>query len=691
MLRKYVGIREDEDVYYSVGIFSDESRTKDDPFAISWIVWVDADTCHPDNFRLPPSVNINTSPGRWHCIWVLDEPVPLKDASEASRRIAAAHADQGCDRGWHASKLLRVPGTSNTKSETPAPVTAEFTDQLYTLDTINAVYHDIELSTAVDYVADLPDLISGDEFLELEERLDSAGLSHLYLERPNEGQSWSERAYKLEMELFRIGLTPQEVFSIMLESSVNKYNPENAGQVTQTGVVIPRRNNPDKVLWNEVQKAYAEFLQEDDIEVEPSAPRAKVQVNFLSVDERKYVTETPCFIDHYTNWVAQRTDSATTYQRSLAWLLLSTVYGGRAYLPLRWGKTELNLWVMILGDTTQTRKTTAKSFFLRAVHNYEHQTGELLDIGSEATAEALIKTLGTRDGLVSVLNTDEVVGMFRELLTKNYMSGAIETFTKLYDGEVPVVLRATKDSGNRNRARTVFNFVGVGIRKATAEILTKNHFESGFLARMLWSVADPPPRKPGSEDAQFADEESAAEKAQFDAEMDEIIAPFLRNVRRWPIAKPREVRFDDASLTRYNKWAEEAMALSESYGDDGILVPSFQRMKTSIMKSAALLAVHDNTQQVTLRHLLPALAQAELWYSDMVRMAAEVSSSEFERRCNEVENFILGDAQGKLESAIRKRFARYTPTQMNEIIQALMSQGRVRRMKTDRQRLEALS
>lgn len=688
---KYATVREDEDLYASTSLSSTEERSGDTA-TTTRAVYADGDTCPPEALRVPPSLEVMSSPGHWQYWWFLDESVPTQDASDASRRISYAHREQGMDLGYAKAKLLRVPGSTNNKYDEPFTVTGIWSDIVYTLDTVNAAYYDIDIAPQVITNGDVPTPVSPSELLTLEERLDVAGLTSLYVERPTEGQSWSERTFKLELELFRLGFTAQEVFSVVRESSANKYNPENAGGFTQSGVKIPKRNDPDGVLWREIQKAQAEYEDTKEIQVEPTtAVKTFTRPSFLSTDERKYVIENPSFIDDYTNWVAKRTDAAETYQRSLAWLLLSTIYGGRGFLRLRFMRVELNLWLLLLGDTTRTRKSTSKSFYLRAVRMYENQTGEILDIGSEATPEGLVKILGQRDGLVSVLHKDEVVGMFRDFLLKNYMSGAVETMTELYDSHVPVVIRSTKDAGNANRAKTIFNFLGVGIRKATAEVLTKSHFESGFLARMLWSVADPLPRKPGSMDLEFADEVTDAEKAEFDSEIRQVMAPFLKTVRKFSLDNPTEIRMDPAAHTRFNKWAEQGVQLAEGFGDDGVLVPSYERMMISVLKGCALLAMHDGEDTITLKHVLPALAQAELWFNDMARMATEVSSSEFERRCNDIEGFIAsGESKLRLDSATRKRFARYKPNEYDEILRALQAQGRVRRSPGNGQAWEAL-
>lgn len=687
MMQSYVEIRSDEDVYCAVNVFSNRERNKDDASAVANVVYADLDTCHPDHLRLPPTYVVQTSEGHWHGWWVLDEEVSAKDAADASKRIYQAHAAQGCDRGWAIGKLLRVPGTTNTKRATPEFVTVEFIDQLYTLDTINDVYSDIDINPTVKTNNDVPDPI--EDLTELEQVVSNNNLTDLYLRVPEEGESWSERAYRLEIDLFRAGLNAVEVFSLVRNAACNKYNPDFAGQRTQTGVLIPKRSNPDLVLWKEVQKAYAEFEQEEPAEEAPqTTTRPTINHEFLTMEERRYCQDNPTFIDHYVAWVADRTDSSPIYQYSAAYMLLASVFAGRGYLPLAWGDTQLNLWVLLLGDTTRTRKSTAKNIMMAIIHEYERQTSNQIDIGSDASPEALRVELGKRDGLSSIMHKDEINGWFASLYSKQYMAGALEQMTELYDGHVPVALRTTKDSGNRNRATTAFSFIGVGIRKRTAEILTRNHFESGFLARMLWAVADPPPRVAGSEDIMFRDDDVDHITTGY---MADLVSDLVMRVSRWSTSKPVPVTMDAASLARYNQWAEDGMKRVEALGDDDVVVPSFQRLKTSVAKAAALLALYDQTDVITLKHLLPALAQAEMWFRDMMRMAGEVSASEFERRLDKVEGYIMtGKDSQRSEVDVRKKFPQYRPRDWSEIFDALKGSGRIRNAKDRRGYYEAL-
>lgn len=672
-IAKYISIRHDEDVYVPVAVFTSDHRTMSDQGAVTRVVWADADTCHPDNFRLPPSIVVRTSQGRWHCWWLLDEEVSAHAAAQVSQRIYLAHKDQGVDAGWNVSKILRVPGTTNTKRDTPEEVVIEtWNDAVYTLDTIEAAYHDIEPTHIVAGDTEgVPDLIP--DLADLEDRIAGTELERLYTDAPPEGMSWYKFLYKFELDLFRNGFTPQEVLSLANNAACNKY---------------ARDKRPITDLWKDILKAYAEFQGELDVPeaVRNSGGPERVPAKFLTDDERKFVDERETFIDRYVRWVAGHTDSSETFQHTLAYMLLSCVFAERGYLVSRHGVVGLNLWSLILADSTVNRKSTARRLFLRFLHAYEEVSGRKIDVGNDTTAEALLKELADRSGRVSLLHMDEVNGFFRESYMKNYRSGTLTTLTDLYEGDVPVTLRATKGAGNRKRAKTVFNFLGVGIRSDTATVLTRANFESGFLARMLWSIADPPPFRAEDEHLDLGE---ADDYYRYDDLMDEMVADLSERADQWPEGARAPLKFDDAAAKRLNEWAEELASYVAHSLDEPGLNAAKDRLKWSVAKAATLLAMYDGSDDVTIVHLLPALAQAERWATDMVRMFLEVSSSDFERSCAEVENYIsYGDNRQRTEPTIRRKFARLRPQQFDEVMQALRGQGRIR--KTQEGRWEAL-
>lgn len=665
-LAKYCQLRADEDTYCTVALFHDKHRTNDDVLAQANVVWADADTCDPSNFRVTPSIIVETSPGRWHVWWVLDETVNAGEAARVSQKIAYAHRDQGCDLGWFVSKILRVPGTTNRKDpNNPHRVTVEYTGAVYTLSELDQAYSEVNATGEVVHLDDkMPAFLSLSELKELEQRvIKNSPYENLYTTPPD--TDWSNKLFRFQFDLFREGLTAREVFTLSKHSACNKF---------------ARDGRPDTDLWRTVQNAYHKYVGELEsaVGLEPHRVAVLSSVpSFLTEKERDHVESTENIIDRYVQWVAQRTDAAPTYNRSLAYLLLSCVFGNRGYLPDPYGKQFLNLWLLILGPSTATRKTTAKKIALAILHDFENRAlqGDRIDIASDITKEGLGKELGERDGKVSLVQTDEVAGMFREFYAKNYQTGTLTYLTDLYEGSVPVALRATKDAGQKNRVSTVFNMLGIGIPEDVAEVLTEKDFESGFLMRMLWSVADAPPRQPGSDD--YPDEpEGFTDDA---AEVSRWAADLTRRASRFSMETPSKIRIDPQARKRYNLWAESIRQHAEK-SQNRALNSAVSRLQHSVRKSAALLAMYDGVTIIQPIHLLIALKQAEFWYADLLRMLHMVSSSSYERLLDQVEAFISGGTNGTQKDAmIRRKFAGLRPQEIAEVLLSLERQGRIRK------------
>ena len=671
---KYALLRHDEDLYLSVAVFSEQARSKDDPFSVTRCVWADADTCAPENFRLKPSLIVETSPGRWHCWWILDTEYAAALTEVTSHRISLAHAKQGCDKGFTRTKLLRVPGTTNTKGE-PFTVTATDTGARYTLAELEAAYADVSLEFQTENLGAVPDQVTADELLDLESLLDSNGLGDLYLRKPEPGQSWSDRAYRLQLDCFRLGMNPTQVFTVAVHAACNKFDPSAAGEATQTGAVIPNRRNPEAAVWAQVQQAYTEFLQEEDVEVD-DAPSTFTGGSFLTMEERRFVADNPCWIDKYTDWAMDRSpDGVPDYQRTLAFMLLSMSFGDRVFLPL-YGRMFTNIWVMIAGLSTLDKKTTAMNYMLGVLHKVEDLAGETIDIGTDATPEALISLLGKRDKEASLLYTDEVYDFFDELYTKNYRSGTIGNFTKIFGGEVPVVHRTTKDAGNKNRARTSFGFLGVGVKDRIAKVLHRDSFESGFLLRTTWTVADERRYKKGDSDLMFTE---AAADGTYDADMGAMALDIYERRERYSRDNPTAMMASNEALARLNLFSHE-LHVASAQAQDPVLEGGMDRLRDNVVKSAALLAAYDRAPEIDLYHVLVAIRQGEVWFKGIVQMLNAVSTSAFGHTQDTVLAFIVAAKDHEVpESAIHRKF-KFKPSEFNEIITALVKSGQVKRV-----------
>ena len=665
-----------KDVYFSPILFHEERRIRENAKSVA-AVYADADTCNPDNFRMPPSITVQTSSGRWHAYWMLERAAEPERVAMLAKRIAYAHKDQGCDlSGWNPTKLLRVPGSMNTKYEVNEKVEAESSGLIYSIADLESIYSDVEVTSSLEPATealpqDLPQIITV-----LGKIPASGNIMSLYMEEPTAGADLSKRLWKLELELFRAGLSAEEVFIVAKHAKCNKYHHPSR----------PKRSDADGDLWREVQRAAQSFDTPDmgpnDI-LEP-LERVDKEINFLTEQERHVVNAYPTFIDKYCQWARKKTDGAIEFQIASAFTILSSAFSDTGHGTPKYGKLGLNLWFMVLGETTLSRKSTSRQLMLRMVRAYEKYVGYQIDIGSNVTAEGLVKHLAGRDRMTSLFHRDEVQGMFKEFITKTYMATAADQFTELYDGHVPVVIRSTGGKTanvavQTDRAETNFIMYLMGITSKVAEILTVDYFRSGFLARFIYAIADAPDRTYDKEALEQAPEDEVVLTQDF--EMEEIVRSLYDSKLFWEkkgAPFPRPVRMTAEALERFNKFKWDMGTFTEGHPHEESIEPSRQRLALSIWKAAILLAMYDRSDEVELHHVLIAIYYSENWFANLVRMAQSISESEWQRELDGLEAFIANKGgKVRFDEAFR-RFGNKKKREFDEMIEALRSQGRMR-------------
>ena len=670
-MKAYALAHATEDIYYSPILFNAPRRIKENAKTVH-VIYADADACAPENFMVEPSISVQTSDDRWHTYWMLDSEVDPQVAALLAKKIAYAHKHQGCDiSGWNTTKLLRIPNSMNLKPGKNAPVTATSTGAIYSLDDLELHYGDVE----VEPIRELSLEALPDSWPDLMKTMAKVGsnpeIIGLYMEEPSASADLSRLLWKLEIALFKQGLTAEEVFVVVRNAKCNKYHSP----------LRPKRLDADGDLWREVQRAGGSFQQDaaapmpiDLTDIEKPIEVTNIKPQFLTDSERLTVMEHRNFIDIYRDWATSKTDGAVAYQNASAWTLLSCVFSDVGYAVPKFGKMGLNLWFMVLGETTLTRKSTSRNLMLRAVRQYEKFSGYQIDIGSDATPEGLTAILAERDKQTSLLHRDEVQGMFKDFINKTYMASAAERFTELYDGHVPVTIRSAKGKTQTERAETNFIMYLMGITSKTADVLTTEYFRSGFLARFIYVTAPTPPRTKESEDIQQADEYEVNVR---DEQLEQMMKSLSESVMFWQKkGGPRPVRLSQPALERFNQFKWEMGNYSEAHPERESIEPSRQRLALSVWKCAVLLAMYDKYEEVQLRHLLTAIMYSEEWFWNLTQMAGAISASEWQRDVDQLETLIT-DKGGKIRyEEAYKKFSNKRKREFDEMVQALHSQAR---------------
>jgi hypothetical protein len=116
---------------------------------------------------------------------------------------------------------------------------------------------------------------------------------------------------------------------------------------------------------------------------------------------------------------------------------------------------------------------------------------------------------------------------------------------------------------------------------------------------------------------------------------------------------------------------------ADSHPERDSIEPSRQRLALSVWKCAILLAMHEQKEQVELRHMLTAIYYSQDWFKNLIKMASAISASEWQRDVDKLEALVV-DRGGKIryEEAYRK-FSNKRKREFDEMVQALHSQARV--------------
>lgn len=205
----------DKDLYMCPHGFSEPKRLKTssvDPC----LLYSDMDECDPHTVPIKPTIAIESSPGRYVGYWVTDKPA----SEELNRRLAyMLKADLS---GWDRTQVLRVPGTRNYKYASKPRVKVLWKDgPTYTIEKLEKL---------------VPQLSSAKTDQELDE--DAANVYKRYekiiprkLRReitqgnPKVGKR-SEVLWKMQNDLLELGLSREEVFTLIWSSPWNKFSAE---------------------------------------------------------------------------------------------------------------------------------------------------------------------------------------------------------------------------------------------------------------------------------------------------------------------------------------------------------------------------------------------------------------------------------------------------------------------------------
>lgn len=672
----YIERHADEDVYFTPAVYSRPIRSAEDKGSRAAVLYADADTFHPDDFRLRPTIAVESSAGRYQAFWVLDKPYHQSDISRLSTKFAKAH-DLDASSGI-ATKLLRVPGTTNTKYAVDFPVEVMWaTDDTYTLDEIESAYADVITPETADRV-DLPIPADWPELFEVQSKIPAHPRIEWLLEwdkrTADDPDKRSEHRYELiRLLIEKADLTPHEIAVAVWDTNLADHFREQ-----QRGI--------EDLLRFDVAKALAAGDDPSELIVPEESPTVEPG-DFITADELAQVFGEPGFMERWYE-VCQKALHPKTPRQYLmvnGYTYLAGTVGNRVAVipPGSQRSVYCNLNIINLGPSS-TGKSESLFFVRRYIDAYSTAIGKPIIIGSNATAEGLVKALKGYDGRSAMLITEEVAGKFKQWQNSSTMSHAREVETEIYDNNVPQNLRATEGSGSTEKVTVALTNYMLGVDTEVEQILDKGFLRSGYLPRCLIVKAD---RQPFDLEENLNLPQGDIHRTQeFDPEprkwATRLAGLQAKIQRRSPQRQDAYImQFDEDAWARFMKFRADLLLSAEGHDDADLVRPMAVRFAVSVQKMMALIAYEREALTVSILDVLRVLADAEDLWGYTLDLVRAVADSQFARMQHEVIAFIQARGGVVKLSAYHEKFNSLAIRDRSDVLDSLKSRGLVKEHK----------
>ncbi|MEQ1675046.1 MAG: DUF3987 domain-containing protein [Chitinophagaceae bacterium] len=562
------------------------------------------------------------------------------DVENINRRIAYYHHSDGCDKtGWDLTQMLRVPNSYNFKHMPAQAVRLKefYNGRVYTLSDFD-VYPELEQisqeTILIPIPTQLPDETAHDILAALANSVHPR-VNRLFSEVPT--VDWSTNLWDLEQCLFEVGATPQQVFIVVREAACNKFS---------------RDGRPDNVLWQEVQRAQA-YHQRKGFGASVAQTRyVNSDRNLLSNEEVSVADDYGCFIDDYKEWGTEASDAPPQYHIGGALVILSSLMAANLKLDTSFGSIIPNVWLMIVADTTLTRKSTTMDMAMDVIVEV---TPDAL-MATDGSVEGIMQAMSLRAGIPSIMLRDEFSGLLELMNKRDYYAGMMEMLTKLYDNK-PYRRQLKKETVAIEDP--VFIMYTGGVKEKLYSLIQPNHITSGFFPRFIFVVAD----------ADFNRIRPLGPPTERGVESRRIILDRVRDIhyaysqvdRSNFTQSYRKLKLTDTAWRRFNAADEILQTIGMQSGTSDLLTPMLTRLGISGIKVASLLAGSEQLDggPVTVDeiHIVKALSYLENFKEHAIQVVNNTGVSTTEKQLQRIFSFVEGaDANGIARSIIMQKF-----------------------------------
>lgn len=647
------------DVYVGANLYS-EPRRKKELVTRCNAIWIDLDRCDPALLDIPPGILIETSPGRHQAFYLLDYPIDGELGEDFAHRLAYKFVPNGADDGtWDRTRLVRVPFSYNYKYATYPKVEMPVFTQV-------SISPDYFYQLKAEYSKNgtgppkkMPRLLPESEVDPAalsnsgKRQLDNSIFQIAYLQ-PAEDVDRSKEMWKIINACIKAGMDDSAILNFCWYSTVNKYAQE---------------KRPVEHLWQEICKARRDYTK--------YAPRPTFRPQMPELVTKAELPKGKTFIDRYVSWASLRTDAAVEYHEACAFMVLSAILAENVRLRLSIGSIMPNLWLMILADTTLTRKSTAMDLAVDLLYDVNDDAV----LATDGSVEGLMQALSTRRHKPSLFHRDEFTGLMEQMTKKDYMAGMFETFTKLYDGRsLKRVLRKEVIEVKE----PIFLLMCGGIKSKMHSLVREEHVSSGFIPRFIVVSAEPNPKafKP----IQRLTEIAQAERKALVEELIDLRQTYVDAIsvkiagKTAQMSLPEiEAEISDDALELYNGYEKK---FRDAALNDPIVSPVFDRMGITLLKVATLIAaqrqipVEAGVISISADDLKLSASYIQRWGNHTLDLLEQMGLTAFEQTLQKVIRYMKADHNPLMRAELMQKL-KLSAQETSAVIDTLVQRGEI--------------
>lgn len=421
------------------------------------------------------------------------------------------------------------------------------------------------------------------------------------------------------------------------------------------------------------------------LEIEDTFPSE--YVTLLNQEERDYIAKRPTFVDRYIKLAKQSGIDNEVYLHDGAWSVASMAFAFKGFIPQSKDKRMgVNIWVISFGESG-SGKTTALEFeetVLGTLFDLDNEDKAPYHTGADTSPQGLHSHLLERDRKPTLLLQDEAGTYFKAIQNKSWIEELTHYSSDWYNGRIRSTSKLSAKELRGKTALGSFNMRMFGTPGQVFPHVGDDLFESGFLARVLWSVA--PPLTAEQKDRKYQKRQYIGKPGSgMDEVSDEVkeIAIDLISASRLVGDTPRPIVSGEEELHRMYIAHRKMGEYIEGHVKANILEPSVMRLGEDYMrKCASICAMYRGDTTINLADTLHAINAVEKWFNYLLEVVDSIQKGEFQQLCTDMETLIMtqkGVSESRILHTFQNRIKR-EPRELQSALDFIVRTGRVNRV-----------